>query len=161
MKKFATLALASTFALTACGTNPHTGQGTFNKADVAMIAGGIAGAFLGGQIGDGQGKTIASIAGGLAGAWAGRTISERMSYQDRGYYSAAEIQAQTAPIGETVEWYTPETGNSGTITPTREGKSTAGRYCREYQQTVTVGGQTESAYGTACQQPDGSWEIMN
>lgn len=36
-----------------------------------------------------------------------------------------------------------------------------GRYCREYQSKVTVGGRVEHSYGTACQQPDGSWEIVN
>jgi len=26
---------------------------------------------------------------------------------------------------------------------------------------VTVGGETEQAYGTACRQPNGSWKIVN
>ncbi|HEY4134679.1 MAG TPA: hypothetical protein VGO34_05640 [Alphaproteobacteria bacterium] len=33
-------------------------------------------------------------------------------------------------------------------------------YCREYQTTTTVGGQRTASYGTACQQPDGSWRIV-
>jgi hypothetical protein len=33
-------------------------------------------------------------------------------------------------------------------------------YCREYQTTTTVGGQRMASYGTACQQPDGSWRIV-
>jgi hypothetical protein len=33
-------------------------------------------------------------------------------------------------------------------------------YCREYQSTMTVGGQQIASYGTACQQPDGSWRIV-
>jgi triosephosphate isomerase len=37
----------------------------------------------------------------------------------------------------------------------------AGRYCREFQQTVTIGGRTEQAYGTACMQPDGAWEVIS
>jgi hypothetical protein len=32
--------------------------------------------------------------------------------------------------------------------------------CREFQQTITVGGQTQEAYGTACRQSDGSWKIV-
>lgn len=32
-------------------------------------------------------------------------------------------------------------------------------YCREYQQKVTIGGQVHQTYGTACQQPDGSWQL--
>ena len=37
----------------------------------------------------------------------------------------------------------------------------AGRTCREYQSTVTVGGVRRPSYGTACLMPDGSWRIMN
>lgn len=33
-------------------------------------------------------------------------------------------------------------------------------YCREYQSTTMVGGQPAYSYGTACQQPDGSWRIV-
>jgi len=34
------------------------------------------------------------------------------------------------------------------------------QYCREYQSTTIVGGQKIASYGTACQQPDGSWRIV-
>ena len=161
MKKITSFALAAGLIVSACGTNPQTGQGTFNRTDVATVVGGVAGAFLGGQFGDGRGKTIASIAGGLAGAWAGRSIANHLTLHDQAQYRQAETVAHSAPVGETVEWFNPESGNQGTITPTREGQSTAGRYCREYQQTVTIGGQTEEAYGQACRQPDGSWEIVS
>jgi hypothetical protein len=35
------------------------------------------------------------------------------------------------------------------------------RYCREYTKTVRIGGEMQSAYGTACMQPDGSWEMVS
>lgn len=35
------------------------------------------------------------------------------------------------------------------------------RYCREYQGTALINGYRQSTYGTACQQPDGAWEIVN
>jgi hypothetical protein len=31
--------------------------------------------------------------------------------------------------------------------------------CREFNTPVTIGGQPQQAYGTACLQPDGSWKI--
>jgi hypothetical protein len=34
-------------------------------------------------------------------------------------------------------------------------------YCREYQSTQIVGGRPQTMVGTACQQPDGSWRIVN
>jgi len=74
-------------------------------------------------------------------------------------HEQAQVRATTAPIGETIIWQ--EDGASGAVTATREGTSTAGRYCREFQQKVTIGGRTEEAYGTACLQPDGSWEVVS
>lgn len=35
------------------------------------------------------------------------------------------------------------------------------RYCREYQTTGRVGGRLQPGYGTACYQPDGSWQIVS
>lgn len=34
-------------------------------------------------------------------------------------------------------------------------------YCREYRTSVMSGGQQRFAYGTACQQRDGTWKIMS
>jgi hypothetical protein len=33
--------------------------------------------------------------------------------------------------------------------------------CREFQNTVIVGGKPQQAYGTTCQQADGSWQISS
>jgi hypothetical protein len=40
-------------------------------------------------------------------------------------------------------------------------RTSDGRYCREYQAQVMVGGVPQPSYGTACQQPDGSWRVIN
>jgi surface antigen len=32
--------------------------------------------------------------------------------------------------------------------------------CREYTTIVTIDGQTVPAYGRACLQPDGSWQLI-
>jgi hypothetical protein len=74
-------------------------------------------------------------------------------------YEAAQVAATTAPIGERIVWS--EGGASGSVIATREGTSTNGRYCREFQQEVNVGGRVEQAYGTACMNPDGSWEVVS
>lgn len=76
------------------------------------------------------------------------------------YATKAATQAQTAPIGEPVSWNNPDSGNSGTITATKDGYSSSGKYCREFQQTIYIGGKEQTGYGQACQQPDGSWQIV-
>jgi hypothetical protein len=74
-------------------------------------------------------------------------------------HEEAQVRAISAPIGDRIVWS--DGGASGSVAAVREGTSTLGRYCREFQQSVTVGGRTEQAYGTACEQPDGSWEIVS
>jgi len=35
------------------------------------------------------------------------------------------------------------------------------RYCREYKRTVLIDGRPSPAYGHACRQPDGTWQILD
>ncbi len=67
----------------------------------------------------------------------------------------AFIQATAAPIGKTIAWNNPNTGNYGTVTPVREGTSNTGEYCREFRQTI---GGTKR-YAVACRQGDGAWRM--
>lgn len=34
-------------------------------------------------------------------------------------------------------------------------------YCREFTKEVLIGGQVQQSYGTACMQPDGSWQVVD
>lgn len=160
MKKILAAVVATSLFVSACAPDGTIGGMDQNQALGAGL-GAVAGGFLGGQFGGGSGKTALAVAGALAGAWAGSTIAGRLSAQDRGYYDQAAVQAQTAPVGQTINWYNPNSGAQGTITPTRVGQSNVGETCREYQQTITVGGRTERAYGTACKQADGTWRIVS
>ena len=41
-----------------------------------------------------------------------------------------------------------------------EGQAAASADCREFSQTVTIGGQPRQLTGRACPQPDGTWRIQ-
>lgn len=86
------------------------------------------------------------------------SLVNAMSEQQQRAYEDAQVRATSAPVGETIYWNDGDA--SGAVTATREGSSSLDRYCREFQQTVTIGGKTEEAYGTACRQPDGAWEVI-
>jgi surface antigen len=75
--------------------------------------------------------------------------------------SAAQDSLEHAKTNETTVWKNPDTGSSGAITPIQTYQNADGRYCREYQQTVTIGGREERAYGTACRTPDGTWQLVS
>lgn len=158
MKKIALAMMAvSTLALGGC----QTMDGSNTKQIVGTGGGALIGGILGSKVGGGSGQLWATGAGALLGALVGSEIGKSLDAADQQYASKATYQAQEAPIGETVKWNNPQSGNYGTITPTKDGYSSSGKYCREYQQTIYVGGKQESAYGTACRQPDGSWEVVN
>jgi len=147
--------LAITLALGGCASNEGN-----NKQTGGAIIGGIGGALLGSMFGKGSGQLAAVAAGTLVGAMIGQQVGKTLDKADRAAIDRAESQATTAPIGDTIDWENPDSGNSGTVTPVREGKDAGGRYCREFKQTIEIGGRLEEGYGTACRQEDGSWQIM-
>jgi surface antigen len=135
-----------------------TGQG--EKELGGTIVGAGLGGLAGSQIGSGTGQLAAVGAGVLLGGLLGNQVGKSLDRADRAEIARAQQSAYAAPVGQQITWSNPQSGNYGTITPTREGRDTGGNYCREFQQTINVGGQPQQGYGTACRQPDGSWKII-
>lgn len=121
------------------------------------LIGAAAGAFLGREV---VGGDLGMIIGAVAGAYLGGELGKQLDRRDR---EAMERTTQNAlanaPAGSTSRWSNPDSGNSGTVTPQQEFTDDSGQTCREFQQTVTVEEQTQTAYGTACRQPDGTWRV--
>jgi surface antigen len=154
---FPKLALVAVLGLglTAC-------QDTGPKQGVGTVLGGVGGAVAGAQFGSGKGQLAATAAGALLGALLGSEVGKSLDRADQQYMSqTTQRTLESAPTGTAASWRNPDSGNSGTVTPTRTYQRSTGEYCREYTQTVRVGGKTEEAYGTACRQPDGTWKVSS
>lgn len=150
-------ALVAALTLGACAT-----ENAGSKQTGGTILGAVAGGLAGSAFGRGEGRLIMTGLGTLLGAYVGSETGQSLDRADRiAAARTAQVTLETAPTGQTATWSNPDSGHSGTLTPVRTYQQPNGGYCREYQQTVTVGGQTERAYGTACRQPDGSWKIIN
>ena len=131
-----------------------------NKQGVGNGIGAVAGGLLGAQFGKGPGKLLFAGLGAVAGGLIGNSIGKSMDDTDRMMAEQTSQKAlEATPSGKAVAWHNPDNGHSGTITPTKTYKQNDGNYCREYTQTITVGGKQEKAYGKACRQQDGSWQI--
>lgn len=131
-------------------------QGTCNRTTVGTLLGGALGGVAGAQFGKGDGRTAATIAGTLLGMYMGGTMGRALDEADR--YCTGQVLEQ-APDSRPVAWRNPDTQSEYQVTPTRTFEQ-QGRYCREYTTQSTVGGRAQSTYGTACRQPDGSWQIV-
>lgn len=147
--------LALSLLLSACQA-----QNMGTKEGVGTLGGAAVGGLLGSNIGKGSGRLAATAAGVVLGGWLGNEIGASLDNADRAALGGATSRAYSAPIGQQITWNNPQSGNAGTITPVRDGYSNDGAYCREFQQSITVGGQKQQGYGRACQQPDGSWRII-
>jgi surface antigen len=70
----------------------------------------------------------------------------------------AQLSLETSKTGQGKTWQNPDSGNSGTITPTRTYQESDGTTCREYRHDVVIGDEKEQVTGTACRQADGTWK---
>jgi surface antigen len=130
---------------------------TATKQDVGVLTGGALGALVGSQLGHGSGRVVATAAGAVVGALIGGSIGAQMDREDQmQVYNTLETTRTHQPH----TWVNPDSGHQYTVTPTRTYQN-HGKYCREYSTQVTINGKLQSAYGRACRQPDGSWQVAN
>ena len=122
------------------------------KQDVGLGIGAAAGAMLGHTVGKGEGREIATVAGAIAGAYLGSAIGKYMDTVDRAQVNRT---LEKVPDYKANIWTNQNTSIRYAVTPTRTyGGETP---CREYTTQAVIGGRTETVYGTACRQKDGSW----
>ncbi|MEC9347340.1 MAG: RT0821/Lpp0805 family surface protein [Pseudomonadota bacterium] len=155
--RLAAVLLIGTSLVTGACTNSDGSQA--NKTTVGAAGGAAAGGLLAAALG---GKTAAVVAGTLIGGLFGGAVGASLDQRDRELaHQTASRSLETAQTGTTTTWKNPDSGHEGTFTPTKTYQRNDGQYCREYQQTVVVGGEEQKAYGTACRQPDGQWKIIS
>ena len=136
--------------------------GTSGEEVVGTLLGAALGGLVGSQIGSGSGRKVAIAAGVLAGGYAGNRIGNKLSCKDQEYqYDTTQSTLEYKPTGGSAAWVNPDSGHSGSVTPTRTYISASGTPCRDFTQSVTVDGQRENINATACRQPDGSWKVIN
>lgn len=131
-------------------SGPREGAGT--------AIGAIAGAVIGSQIGGGAGERVAAgVAGALIGGMIGNRIGAAMDDEDkRRAYEAQMSALERGPSGGMVEWRNPDSGRYGTVVPGPE-YAQRGTKCRQYTHTIYIEGRPQTARGSACRNPDGTW----
>ena len=134
------------------------GCSNFTKQDMGTITGGVAGGLLGSTVGKGSGQVLAIAAGTLAGAYIGGMVGKSMDDTDRMKMNQA---LDSNSVGQPAYWRNANTGATYRVTPTKNVSVGDNQYCREYRTTADVAGKKQQVYGTACRQPDGSWQAVS
>ena len=139
-------------AVAACGPGNKQGTGTI----VGAVAGGAAGAAIGGSKHRIPGVAIGAVVGGIVGNQIGASLDE----EDRRMAAAAEYQAlEQGQPGAATPWSNPQSQHRGQIVPGKYYQQN-GQYCRSYTHTIYISGEPQTARGTACRQPDGTWRTV-
>lgn len=127
------------------------------KQDVGTVAGAVGGGLLGSTVGGGSGRALAIGAGVLAGAYLGGAIGKHMDDADRMHVNRALENNKT---GQPAYWHNDKSDADYQVTPVKNVSVRGNKYCREYQTVATINGEKQKMYGTACRQPDGSWKAV-
>jgi len=100
--------------------------------------------------------------GQLVGALIGKPIEDApLDETDKPLAAQATRRAWTLPVGEKSTWKNDKTGHEGFVISTRDGWRTSGVYCREYQETVTIGKDTYQGYAASCKDAQGAWKRVD
>jgi surface antigen len=103
-----------------------------------------------------SGGPEASLAAPTGGGLAGGAIGKDLSSADQRAARAAEYKAlEYGRTGTPVAWKSGS--NHGEVVPGASYRVNA-YTCRDFVHTLYVGTQQQSARGTACRQPNGSWQ---
>jgi len=138
--------------LVGCQSGPKQGFG--------QVAGGITGGLIGSQFGSGSGRIAATALGAIVGTMVGGQIGKQLDQADqRAVYDAQYRALEYGNPGSPVGWQNPNSGHYGEVVPGPGYKVNASN-CRDYTHTIYINGQPQVARGTACRQPDGSWNTV-
>jgi surface antigen len=118
---------------------------------VGAVLGGVAGALIGSHNGGG-----AAVGGAIVGAILGGALGEAVDMSDQACYGQV---LEYVPNNQPVYW--DDDGAQYQVTPLRTYQNEDGLYCREYQTSIYIDGYPQDAYGKACRQPDGSWQLVD
>lgn len=131
------------------------------KTVIGGLAGGIGGGVLGNQIGHGTWNTVATIAGTFIGGALGAGVGQSLDNIDCMASRQATMQAVTsAPVGQPIAWQNNQNGNYGSTVVTSRNYGQYGQNCAQYSSNIVVNNTRQTATGTACQRPNGTWAIV-
>jgi surface antigen len=148
-------------SLAACAGNPD-GMGPGPKENTGTLLGALGGAAIGSQFGGGAGGHVAgALIGAGVGALIGNRIGNALDEKDKRLAYEAEMNAlDRGQSGAPVSWRNPDSGRYGSVVP-GPAYLDAGRNCRAYTETIYIDGRPQTARGTACRNPDGSWTPLS
>ncbi len=134
-----------------------------NSVDPAgVIAGALIGGLLGNAVSRGGGRAPGTVAGVVVGGALGAGLTQHMDCGDRSYaYKTYYDGLNSGRAHSDWQWEDPQDGHYGDFRIGEYYTDPDGFRCADYTQQVWIDGQRQYANGHACQQPDGTWAMVD
>ena len=156
MKKIIVV-VATTVALAGCASDPGTRE--TQKQSGSVVAGAVVGGLVGNMFGSGTGKVLMTAAGAVAGGFVGDHLYKKHAKSEY-EKDAAQRALNQGASGQKVSWTDPRTQESGYFVALNTKRMSDGRLCRDFRRGLSVGGeQVDETTGTACRKSNGEWDI--
>lgn len=128
----------------------------------AVIAGALIGGLLGNAVSHGGARGPSTVAGIIVGGALGAALTSNMDCSDRSYaYKTYYDGFNSGRPHSDWQWDNPQNGHYGDFRVGDYYTDQDGFRCASYTQQIYVGNEPQAAAGQACQQPDGTWAIVN
>lgn len=129
-------------------------------------AGVLAGAFLGAIVGNAAAgrhdRGGATAAGVIAGGAIGAALTSKMDCSDRSYaYQTYSLGFNGGRANAVYRWDNPQSKHRGEMHVLDYYNDEDDFRCAVFSQTVYINNRPEQARGRACQQPNGTWAIID
>jgi surface antigen len=137
------------------GATGPVGGGVITSGRGGGVSGGATGGAVAGRIGATPFGGAAPASNGFSGSSSG---SSGITAAAR---SMGNNDPQSAFLGSAVALQFADFRNGGKVDLVSSFKDKDGHACREYRETVTIGGSPAAATGKVCQIADGSWTLTD
>lgn len=93
--------------------------------------------------------------------WTSSALAQLATMEQQAMSDTFQYALENNPSNQAADWVNPDSDRAGAVVPVRTFSDAQGRPCREFITTISIGGQQQQGYGTACRQPDGTWQIVS
>ena len=151
------IVLAAAISIAGCATDPGTRE--TQKQSGAVVAGAVIGGLIGNQFGGGTGRALMTAAGAAAGGFVGNRLFKRHAKSE--YEKDAAQQAlNSGASGQKITWTDERTHETGYFTALNTKRMSDGRVCRDFRRGLSVDGkEVDETTGTACKKSNGEWDV--
>ena len=96
----------------------------------------------------------------FAGVTLGQPLPPLVEVEQQGMNDTLQYALEYNKTNQAADWVNPDTARSAVVVPVRTFVGDQGQPCREFITTITIDGEQQQGYGTACRQSNGIWYIV-